>query len=591
MSDGMTAIYQFGSFRLDMERYLLLRDQETIPLSPKVFETLIFLVQHRGQVSKKDEIINAIWPDTFVEESNLAQNIFLLRKALGEEKNEHRYILTIPGVGYRFVAPVEEVPATVKNARERTETVSATLSPTGSIAVLPFKPIGGSDADAFLGPGLADALIMRLSSIREIRVRPTTAVLKYSEQEQAPLLIGRELKVDSLLYGIYQREGDHIRVSVQLVSVQDGLTLWAAKFDEQFTDIFTIEDSISAQVVRSLALQLSGEEEKQLTKSHTASPEAFQLYIRGRYYWNQRTSSGLKRALDYAQRAIDIDPAYAQAYIGLADAYSLLGAQHGVLPPRESFPKARAAAVRALEIDPTLAEAYASLGFINCCFDWDWATSEQNFRRAIDLKPNYATAHHWYGEELTTLGRFAEAVTQLQLAQELDPLSLAINTDLAASYYYAREYDKSERYLVNLLELNPNFVRALVVLGRVYERLGRHSEAIEMLTRAADLSSDELATTMALAHVLTTAGNPKAANQKLEELLAISEHRYVSPSNIASIYAIQNNHELTYAWLDRAIQSRDIELIWLKVNPIFDTMRDEARFKEIASSVSPLLLL
>jgi tetratricopeptide (TPR) repeat protein len=377
---------------------------------------------------------------------------------------------------------------------------------------------------------------------------------------------------------------------VQLVSVQDGLTLWAARFDEQFTDIFTIEDSISAQVVRSLALRLSGEEETQLTKSHTASPEAFQLYIRGRYYWNQRTSSGLKRALDYAQQAIDIDPAYAQAYIGLADAYSLLGAQHGVLPPRESFPKARAAAVRALEIDPTLAEAYASLGFINCCFDWDWATSELNFRRAIDLKPNYATAHHWYGEELTTLGRFAEAVTQLQLARELDPLSLAINTDLAASYYYAREYDKSERYLVNLLELNPNFVRALVVLGRVYERLGRYSEAIEMLTRAAELSRDELATTMALAHALTSADNPKAANQKLEELLAISEHRYVSPSNIASIYAIQNNHELTYAWLDRAIQSRDIELIWLKVNPIFDTMRDEVRFKEIASRVSPLLL-
>jgi DNA-binding winged helix-turn-helix (wHTH) protein len=223
MSNSSKTIYEFGPFRIDMERYLLLRDNEPIPLSPKVFETLLFLVENRGRVGKKDEIINSVWPDTFVEESNLAQNVFLLRKALGEEKNEHRYIVTIPGVGYRFVAPVREFDG--PNASP--EPAPAGVS---SIAVLPFKDLLGDDEDKFLGPGLADALIMRLSSIRELKVRPTAAVLRYSNLKEDPLLIGRELNVDALLDGVYQRETGKIRVSVQLVSVRDGVTLWAAKF-------------------------------------------------------------------------------------------------------------------------------------------------------------------------------------------------------------------------------------------------------------------------------------------------------------------------------------------------------------------------
>src|SRR6478735_5860969 len=241
MSTSAKAFYEFGPFRIDMERYLLLRAGEPISLSPKVFETLLFLVQNRGRIGKKDEIISNVWPDTFVEESNLAQNIFLLRKALGEEKNEHRYIVTIPGVGYRFVAPVREFDD--PNASQEP-------APTGvsSIAVLPFKDLLGEDEDKFLGPGLADALIMRLSSIRELKVRPTAAVLRYSNLKEDPLLIGRELNVDALLDGVYQREPDKIRVSVQLVSVKDGVTLWAAKFDEKLTDIFAIQDSISEQV-------------------------------------------------------------------------------------------------------------------------------------------------------------------------------------------------------------------------------------------------------------------------------------------------------------------------------------------------------
>jgi DNA-binding winged helix-turn-helix (wHTH) protein/Flp pilus assembly protein TadD len=583
MSNSSKAVYEFGPFRIDMERYLLLRDDEPIALSPKVFETLLFLVQNRGRVGKKDEIINSVWPDTFVEESNLAQNIFLLRKALGEEKNEHRYIVTIPGVGYRFVAPVREYDAPNAVAEPYSGAVN-------SIAVLPFKDLLGDDEDKFLGPGLADALIMRLSSIRELKVRPTAAVLRYSNLREDPLLVGRELNVDALLDGVYQRETEKIRVSVQLVSVRDGVTLWAAKFDEQLTDIFTIQDSIADQVVRSLAIQLSGDEQRQIKKNYTYNPDAFQLFIKGRYFWNQRTIEGLRKALEHAQQAIAVDPTYAPAYVGLADSYNLLGAQHNVLPPKESFPKARAAATRALEIDPMLAEAYTSLAFINCCYDWDWAAAEQNYLKAIELKPNYPTAHHWYGELLTTMGRFEEAYVELQMAQELDPLSLAINVDLAASFYYARDFKRSERQLLNLLELNASFVRAHVVLGKVHVQKGEFGKAIEFLQKAVELSAEDPVTLSALAHSLAASGNNSGAKQLVEELQKTAKQRYVSAYHLAEVYIGLDQKELAYNCLDRAYENRDIELIWLKVSPVYDSLRCEPKFRELVRAVNPVLL-
>lgn len=576
-------MYEFGPFRIDLERYLLLRGEESIPLSPKVFETLLVLVQHHGQVQKKDEIINSVWPDTFVEESNLAQNIFLLRKALGEEKNEHRYIVTIPGVGYRFVAPVTE------RAALQFPQPEAAARPVSSIAVLPFKNLTGEDDDKFLGPGLADALIMRLSSIRELKVRPTAAVLRFNNVREDPLAIGLELNVDALLDGVYQRETDKIRVSVQLVSVKDGVTLWAAKFDENLTDIFAIQDSISEQVVRSLALKLSSDERRQLKESYTLNPEAFQLFVKGRYFWNQRTTEGLRRSLEYAQQAIAIDPTYAAAYVGLADTYNLLGAQHNVLAPGDSFPKARAAALRALEIDDKLAEAYASLGFINCCFEWDWQAAAENYQKAIELKPNYATAHHWYGELLSTLGRFDEAYAELRMAQELDPLSLAINVDMAACFYYSRQYSQSERQLNNLLELNPSFIRAYVLLGKVHEQKGEAEKALEMLTRALEFAPDDPVTMSVLAHALTTAGKLVEARKILADLEATANRRYVSAVQIAAIRIGLGETDQAHESLEQAYENRDVELVWLKINPIFDPIRSDPRFVDLVERVNPWL--
>ena len=585
-SDSPKRIYGFGPFQIDLDRYLLMRDGKLVPLSPKVFETLIFLIENRGSVVKKDDIMSRVWPDTFVEESNLAQNIFLLRKALGEEKTEHRYIITIPGVGYRFVAPVVESFSHPSNKTLAPE-AATTVDSVRSIAVLPFTNLVRESGDEFLGPGIADALIMRLSSIRRLKVRPTTAVLKYSETMHDPLAIGRELNVDALLDGVYQRIGEQIRVSVQLVSVTNGLTLWATRFDEHFTNIFAIQDSISEQVVRSLALKLSGEEKNQLAKSYTDNAEAFQLYIKGRYFWNQRSIEGIKKGLEYAQQAISLDPTYALAYVGLADSYNLLGGQHCALPPRESFPKARSAVLRALEIDERMAEAYASLAFINCCLEWDWSTAEHHYLKAISLKPNYPTAHHWYGELLITAARFEEGLVQLRMAQELDPLSLAINADLAAAFYYARQYERSENQLENLLDLNSNFVRARVILAKVWAQKAEYTKAIEMARSAVELSGDDPVAVCTLAHILALAKQSREANELVDDLQRSRKRRYISAGNIASIYIALDKKELAFDWLEKAYHDKDIVVVWLKVSPVFDPLRSDPRFTTLLERVNP----
>ncbi|MBV9959739.1 MAG: winged helix-turn-helix domain-containing protein [Acidobacteria bacterium] len=582
MDDSPRSAYEFGSFRVDARRHLLLREGEVIQLAPKVFETLLMLVRSNGRVLKKSELMEAIWPDTFVEESNLAQHIFLLRKILGEEKNEHRYIVTVPGVGYRFVAAVK-VSETHDAARTYTaeQGTEVDVWPPASLAVLPFKTVSVAEGDEVLGLGIADALIMKLSGLRLIRVRPTTAVLKYAGASQDTLLAGRELGVDALLDGYYQRHGEQIRVSVQITRVRDGMTLWAAKFDESFTNFFAIQDSVSEQVVRKLELELSGSEQQQLRKNQTVNPEAFRAYIKGRYFWNRRTPEGLRKGLEYGREAVALDPAYASAYIALADTYNLLGAQHSVMPPGEAFPKARAAAERALEIDPQLAEAYASLAFVAYCFDWDWTAAESHFHTAIELKPNYATAHHWFGEFLSAARRFEESIASLRHALALDPLSLAMSTDLGATYYYAREYVRSEEELRKTLEVDSSFVRAHLILGAVQEQQGRGALAVDSLRRAAELSSGDPVILASLAHACAVNKQLSDARAILLELREESTRRYIPPYSMALIHTGLGEREQAYEWLTKAVELRDINVLWLASNPRFDLLRDETDFKEL----------
>ena len=376
---------------------------------------------------------------------------------------------------------------------------------------------------------------------------------------------------------------------MQLVSVKDGVTLWAAKFDEKLTDILRSGlycgpgCSFPGYPVERRRTTANQEELHAQPRSISTLHQGTLLLESANNRWfakgaRLRTTSHRRRST------------YAPAYVGLADSYNLLGAQHNVLPPKESFPKARAAAGRALEIDPLLAEAYASLGFINCGFEWDWPSAEQCYLRAIELKPNYPTAHHWYGEWLATMGRFEQAYVELQTAQELDPLSLAINVDLAASFYYSRQFDNSECQLLNLLELNSKFVRALVVLGKVYVQKSEFDKGIEVLQQAVEFSGDDPATKSTLAHALACAGKSQEARTLLDDLLKASAHRYISACRVAEIHTGMGDTEAAYAWLDQALENRDIELIWLKVNPAFDRLRAETRFIELMRAVNPGLV-
>jgi TolB-like protein/Tfp pilus assembly protein PilF len=587
MSETVPAFYEFGPFRLDTQRCLLLREGHPAPLSPKAFETLLALVEQSGRVMKKEELISRIWPNSFVEEGNLTQNIFVLRKALGEGPNDHRYIVTVPGQGYRFVAPVKVVPGQMHASRSHKPERSAPREDAGtvaSLAVLPFKSLGVNGHQDYFGPGLADALITRLSSLSKVAVKPTTAVLKYTDPERNLFAAGQELGVDAVLAGHVQRLNERIRVTVQLVRSSDGKTLWAEKFDEKFTDVFAVQDSISEQVARALMLKLTTEEQELLTKRYTENTEAFHAYIKGRYFWNKRTVEGLNKGIEYAQQAISIDPTYALAYVGLADSYNLL-AGHGGLAPKETFPKAKAAAMTALEIDPGLAQAYASLGFISYRFDWDWARSEQYFRRAIELNPNYATAHHWYGESLVVTGRFDESIAALERALALDPLSLPINTDLAQSLLFARRCEESEEQLRRTFEMDQNFVRACIIAGAVYEQMGRHEEAIAVLQKAVDLSEGNPLALSGLGHAYAVSGKRDEARRILSDLKQLAKRRYVSAYNIAIMHTGLGEKEAALDWLTKAYHNRDVWLVWLKVNPRFDRLRAETRLTDLMRRV------
>jgi len=496
---------------------------------------------------------------------------------LGDEKSDHRFIVTLPGTGYRFVAPVKEISPDPVVA----EVVAVPESQTTySIAVLPFKSLEDESADEFLGLGLADALVTRLSNINQLQVRPTFAVLRYRHLQPDPVLVGRELKVDSLVYGVFQRDGQQIRVSVQLVKVQEGITLWAATFHESFTNVFSIQDSISEQVAQSLALKLSGEEQRQLTRKYKHNTEAFQLYIKGRYFWNQRTADSLHKGMGYAQQALAIDPTYAPGYVGLADSYNLL-AGHAGLAPKENFPKAKAAAMRALEIDENLPEAFASLAFTNYRFEWDWRTSEQNFQQAIRLKPNYATARHWYGESLACQKRFDGSISELKIALDLDPLCLPAIADLAQTYYFSGRYQDCEEKAQQALEMDPSFVRARIFLGAALEQLERYDEAASHLNRAVELSERNPLALSGLGHVYARMGREADAREILTYLEELSKHQYVSACDRATIYLGLGDKRNAYINLDRAVEDRDVWLVWLSVNPRFGPLRGEARFKKL----------
>ena len=647
MNRQIRRLYEFGGFRIDTRDRLLLRGGSVVPLKPKVIETLLVLIRRRGEVLEKDDLVQELWPDTFVEEGNLTQNIYELRKALGENSAAPVFIETVPRRGYRFIAEVNETvdegavpefettpqsepPQTAADivpraARDEAHEFPAPAPvhrssfnrgallislfslcllgiaaaywqfqsrtghpvaspPVRSIAVLPFKGLNPEADGDFLGAGMADALITKLSNVKDLTVLPTGSVLRYAGREFDPRGLGRALRVDCVLDGKVQRAGDSIRVTVQLVRVADGTSLWARQFDEKFTDVFGVQDAISEQVARALTLRLNDEERGRLRKHYSEDVEAYQAYLMGRYFWNKRTVEGYRKGITQYQQAINRDPNYALAYAGLADCYVRLN-ERGLPPAEGSIPRAKAAVTRALEIDDSLAEARATLGFIKFRFDWDFPGADREFQRAIELDPNYAIAHQWYAFYLLATDHSLKALAELKRARELDPLSLNVSSGFGSYFFFTRQYDDAINQLQKTIEMDPTFAEARWTLGLAYEQKGMMEQALEEFRDLLSISDSNTGVNASLGHLYALTGNSSEARRMLDRLQGMSKKRYVSSYDFAVIYAGLGEKEQAFTWLERAYDEHSLRPVWLKFDPRLDGLRGEVRYVDLVRRV------
>ena len=651
MSQQNSIVRRFGEFRLDAGRRLLFKNAALVALPPKAFEILRFLVESGGQLVEKTELMREIWQDSFVEDNNLTVNMTLIRRALGEKRGENRFIATIPGRGYRFVADVfedeaaedfpviEEITTTdVFIGEEFSETaaesvvnppISASLPPARktdffarhrlpvaaliltillggvvyfaltprrienpaqiqTLAVLPFKPLAMNEQDAIFGMGMADAVIAKLSRIKRVAVRPTSAIVKYAAQNKDLTTVGTELNVEALLDGKIQRNGDKLRVSVQLIRVSDNAPLWTKTFDAKESDVFALQDSISEQVADSLALKLNDTERRQIGKHPTDNPEAYKLYLNGIYQLNKRSIASVKLAISYFEQALEEQPDYALAYAGLGDAYVMIGNQEallGALSASENMPKAKSALTKALNLDESLAEAHSSMAWVSIWETGDIVISIKDLNRALELNPNLALAHNYNGLLKMCRSEFDEALLEMRKAQRIDQFSLIYNLNIATVLFRARRYGEAAAQARKTLELDPNFARAYWLLGLIYEQEENFPEAVSALGRAVEISGGGTLAKAALAHAYAKSGNRAEAEKRLGALLAESHEKYVAPDSIAMIYAALGNREKAFFHLERAVAERPFSMFQLGIEQRFDEIRRDPRFRKIQSAV------
>lgn len=583
-----TPDYEFGPFRIDVAERLLLRDGRVVPLTPKVFETLLLLVENRGHVLEKGLMLDRIWPDTFVEENSLSKNISLLRRLLEGGPGGGPYIETLPKRGYRFNADVREVfggPAVARTgAGPRRPDSPGGPKVLGAVAVLPFVTQGGGPGEDYLGVGLADALITQLGNTGAIVVRPTSAVRKFAGPGRDSVAAGRELGVEAVIEGSVQQAGSRVRVTVQVVSVHDGAAFWAEKFDTEFTHIFDVQDSISGQVARALTLKLSAEQGGLLTKRYTSSAGAYREYLKGRHFWNVRTAEGFKRAIECYESAIARDPAFALAYAGLADCYNFLPPWN-ILPPGECYPRAREAAEKALSFDAALPEAHAALGYTLANYDWDWDGAEAAFRRAVALNPHHESARLWYATLLWKFERFGESLSHLEHLRGIDPGSAIVNIKLGIFHYAARDYNAAIRQHLRTLAAHPEHFLIHYHLGLAYKERGLYEEAEAEFGRVLDITGREPYAVAALGATYAAAGRAADARRVLKELEGMAPACYVAPYNVAAIHVTLGESERALTLLERAVGERDLNVTSLRVDPDFKALGGEPRFERLLRRV------
>jgi len=564
MKSSPRRFYDFGPFRLDTSAPLLWRSGEPVDLPLKALETLAVLVKEAGQLVRRADLIEAVWPETVIEDNNLSVNISLLRKVLGEH-NGAKYIETVSRRGYRFIAQVRNEP----HAPARTL----------PIAVLPFKQNTAEENNDYLGIGLCDTLITRLSNVSRFAVRPTSTVVRYAEDRFEPLAAGRELKVDYVVDGRIRRAGEVLRVNVQLLRTSEEAICWAGQFDEKLTDVLQLEDSIAEQVALALIPQMTAAERERLARRGTDNLEAFEAYLRGRFHFNSLTQDGFAKALAAYESAVKLDPSYALAYTGIADYYYFL-AVWGVMPSDQCLAACEAAARRAVEIDPNLAEAHAALGFaLSGRFKWD--EGERHVLRALELSPNSALAHLRYGNHLVQQGFVEEAVQEARRSIELDPLSPVYQFSLGWGLYFARRFEEALAQYESTISAHPLNPMAHFGFAWVARYVGRHDEALSAMKRAEELSNGSLMMTTGRGTVYAAAGMRREAEQVLEYIAALPAECNAIPYHLALIYHFLGDKEKTLLALEDAFEQRDLWLVWIGVEPAFDNLRSDKRFRRL----------
>ncbi len=620
MDNGISNLREFGKFRLDVGKRVLWYESEPVDLGLKEIELLCVLTEYSGEVVTKTDLLDKVWQDSFVEESNLSRHVYILRKMFKKFGESESLIKTIPRRGYRFtgeihtvpkaeiivekhtfmrtLVEVEEAPRATKTKwanslflRLATVTTAAIFLATGftlyrysqatgsatqikSLAVLPFKTIG--DGDGQHGIGLTDVLVTRLSNIKEFNLRPTSAVLPFEKVDS--LTAGKQLGVESVLEGTIYRTNGSVRVTTRLLKVSDGSALWTGEFVKPVQEEFRLQHEIALRVVDALALNLNGSEQAALNKNYTENSKAYELYVRGRSEWNKRTWAGTIEAERLFRNAIELDPFFALAYVGLADSMLMSAANSG---------QVEIAVQKALELDPSLAEPHATLGFVKTFHKWEWHEAENSLRRSIALNPNYANAHHWLAQVLAIQGRNDEAKAAMLRALEIDPMSYNFLADLGQIYYFDRDYKKAEEYCRRALEIYPDFAFAREYLYDIHLKTGEYDRAVDEI-----LGSDKI--------ISSFNNEPSDYQEQIKEKFEHGKKVYreggirrflegrvakgqdeTSCYIDATIYSFIGEKEKALDCLERSGVHTGIMTVFIKADPVFDTIRDEPRYKEI----------
>jgi len=633
---------RFGVFEVDLRAGELRKKGVRIRLQGQPFLLLITLLKQQGEVVTREELRRTLWPeDTFVDfDHSLGTAINKLREVLGDSAANPRFIETLPRRGYRFIAPVvvggesEDTPVVGEAPPAKEEPATGDLAgfvhtnptagdqdqveagvrsrrplywkmagfalllllsaaflvlvplrtrpsaPIRSLAVLPLENLSGDASQDYFSDGMTDELITELGQISDLRVISRTSVMTYKGAHKSLPEIARDLNVDAVVEGAVLRSGNQVRITAQLIQAVDDKHLWAKSYKGDLRDTLTLQTQVARAIAEEIRMELTPHEQAVFKNLNRVDAEAYEAYLKGRYFWNKRTAEGLKKAMDYFSQAIEMDPTYAQAYTGLADTFALMGDwEYGVLPPAEAFPKAKAAATKALALDNTLGEAHTSLAFVLDLFDWDWAAAEREYKQAVDLSPNYATAHQWYAWHLIVLGRNSEAIAEMRRAESLDPLSLIISADMADVLLVARRYDESIQQSRKTMEMDPRFAVTHYQLGQAFLQKHMYNEGIAELQKAIGFSGGNRTFRSNLAYAYAASGRRNEALEILNGLKNRSDNGFSNASEIALIYVGLGEKDQAMSWLEKAYGERSNPSVLMR--PCFDPIRSDPRFQDL----------